>query len=231
MAANAQVPSLGIPPTDPDKVAAYLLQIKAILDFHGISGAAGAVPATDGRGNLNPLGGIPSPGPIGFGAAYPAKFTTIIGRIPLLHVREEQPSGTMGGTANSGAWRTRVLNTSKTNEISGASLASNQITLPAGTYWLEASAPAFASLQQKIKLYNVTDSTDVMAGTSEYAMNTSLSEVSTNSFLRGRFVLAGTKALELRHQVASTRGTNGFGYASAFGNVEVYSEVMIWQVG
>jgi len=62
----------------------------------------------------------------------------------LLHVIEEQAAGTNGhndGNFVSGAYRTRVLNKVLTNEISGASVASNQITLPAGTYFIEAQSP------------------------------------------------------------------------------------------
>src|SRR5690242_14620433 len=41
-----------------------------------------------------------------------------------------------GGTFTSGAWRTRTLNEELRNTL-GASLASNQITLPAGSYYAE----------------------------------------------------------------------------------------------
>ena len=52
----------------------------------------------------------------------------------FLHVRDEKAANTPGGTFTASAWQKRDLNTVKTNQISGASLASNQITLPAGTY-------------------------------------------------------------------------------------------------
>jgi hypothetical protein len=39
------------------------------------------------------------------------------------------------------AWVTRLLETTVTNTISGASLASNKVTLPAGTYAVAANAP------------------------------------------------------------------------------------------
>ena len=69
----------------------------------------------------------------------------------LLHIRDEKAQNTAGGTFTSGAWRTRDLNTVKTNEITGASLAANQITLPAGTYWVEWSAPAYVVNQNQSK--------------------------------------------------------------------------------
>ena len=60
----------------------------------------------------------------------------------LFHVRDEKSSGTSGGNFSSGSYVTRTLNTSLTNEISGASLSSNQITLPSGTYYIQASCMA-----------------------------------------------------------------------------------------
>ena len=48
----------------------------------------------------------------------------------LLHVRDEKANGTAGGTNIAGV-NIRDLNTIKTNEITGASVSSNQITLPA----------------------------------------------------------------------------------------------------
>ena len=84
-----------------------------------------------------------------------------------LRVQEEQPSGTGGGTPSTG-WQTRVLNVVKTNTIDGASLASNTITLPAGTYKIEASAPGFSSTHQ-LRLYNITQSAAALVGTSTLA--------------------------------------------------------------
>ena len=52
----------------------------------------------------------------------------------LFHIREEQTSGsTSAGDVSNRVWSIRTLNTVKTNEISGASLATNQFTLGAGT--------------------------------------------------------------------------------------------------
>lgn len=144
----------------------------------------------------------------------------------LLHVREEQASGTNGGTFTSGSWVTRVINTTKTNEISSASLASNQITLPAGTYYLEATAPAYNVQESILKLYNVTDSNDILIGTSASSNTAVTSQVS----VKGRFTLAGTKILELRHRCNSTTSTFGLGVAANMSVVEAYAEILIWKI-
>ncbi len=52
-----------------------------------------------------------------------AQLKAIIGPAEIFHVRDEQLQNTAGGTFTSGAWRTRTLNTVKTNTIGGASLS------------------------------------------------------------------------------------------------------------
>jgi hypothetical protein len=146
----------------------------------------------------------------------------------ILHVRDEKTANTAGGTFTQDAWRTRTLNTVKTNEISGASLGSNQITLPTGTYFIDASAPAVLVQKHKARLYNITDSEDALIGTSEI---TETSAASTPSKIKGRFTIAAQKVFQIQHYCSVTRSTDGFGIASNIDSkVEVYTEVLIWKV-
>ena len=145
----------------------------------------------------------------------------------LLHIRDEKAQNTPGGTFTLGAWRTRDLNTVKTNEITEVSLASNQITLPAGTYWIEASAPAFMVNQHQIKVYDITNTADLIIGASQYASVTGV--VLNRSFCEGRITLAGITVIELQHRCATTRVPDGLGTPSNF-TTEVYSEIIIRQV-
>jgi hypothetical protein len=146
----------------------------------------------------------------------------------LLHVRDEKASGTSGGTFTSGAWQTRTLNTSMTNEISGASLSSNQITLPSGTYFINALAVALKVDGHKAKLRNITDSSDTLIGTSEYSGAGGV--VTSSSIINGRFTIASQKTFEIQHRCDLTSSTNGFGQAQAFSVVEVFADVRIWKV-
>lgn len=144
----------------------------------------------------------------------------------LLHVQDQKAQGTAGGTSVNGG--TRDLNTILTNEISGSSLASNQITLPAGTYYIEASVPAFFSNNHKAFLFNVTDSGNQIHGTCEYAPSTNATL--SRSLITGRFTIVSSKVFEIRHTIATTRVGDGFGIAAGTG-VEVYTDVRIWKVG
>ncbi len=147
----------------------------------------------------------------------------------LLHVREQQSANTSAGTFTSGAWQTRLLNTVTTNEISGASLSSNQITLPSGTYQIVGHAIGYRCDRHKIKLRDTTNTIDLIIGTSEF--NDSVAgESSTTSFIEGRFTLSAETVLELQHQCQTTKTVNGFGIASNFSVIEVFSEVLIKKI-
>ena len=113
-----------------------------------------------------------------------------------------------------------------TNEISGASLASNQITLPAGTYYIFASANVGANpARHTAKLRNTTDSSDTIIGTSEQTTGDS-----NRSFVMGRFTISAQKVFELQHICSSTTNVDGFGTNANFSIIQVFSDVQIWKV-
>lgn len=147
----------------------------------------------------------------------------------LLHIRDEKTSGTSPANITSGAYRTRELTTVKTNEISGASLASNQITLPAGTYWGEFRASGSGLRSNKVKLRDVTNSADLVVGESNFdgTFGTDGYTDRTWAMGEGRFTLAGTVLVELQHQCGTT-GPGGT--VTSFGDVEVYANVKIWKL-
>jgi hypothetical protein len=140
---------------------------------------------------------------------------------------DTKASGTNGGTFTTGAWRTRDLQTSQFNNISGCSLASNQITLPAGTYKIEGNAEAYVVGRHQTRIYNVTNSVALFLGRTEYA--DSANDVATASHFIGIVVLTGTKVIELQHQGGVTRATDGFGVQTTFGD-NVYSVISIEKV-
>jgi len=144
----------------------------------------------------------------------------------LLHVRDEKASGVNAGASVSGN-NTRDLNTVVTNEITGASLSSNQITLPSGTYFIQASAPAFKPSGHKVILYNTTDTSNEVIGLSEYSG--SGESVQTTAMLCQRFTITAAKVFELRHQISAAKATNGLGVGLT-PTINIYANVMIWKV-
>jgi hypothetical protein len=136
-------------------------------------------------------------------------------------------TGTDDGTFTSGAWRTRDLNTTNFNNITSASLASNQITLPAGTYQVIANAPAFRVNNHQARWYNITDNTLVQLGQNAYVASGTLN--TTISPVNAVFTIAASKVFELQHRCATTCVNEGFGVNGGWGS-EVYSTVQITKV-
>jgi|APSaa5957512535_1039671.scaffolds.fasta_scaffold32427_2 hypothetical protein len=143
---------------------------------------------------------------------------------------ERKTSGSPGGDFNSGAWRTRLLSDVAVNNISGASLSTNQITLPAGTYEIEAWANAGIVDLHATRLYNVTDDSVPISGSGEYTAITGMSGKST---LRGVITIAGTKVFELQHRCSLSRSSTGFGFhvgGSFAVEYEVFSNIKIKRI-
>lgn len=142
---------------------------------------------------------------------------------PILYIQDQKPNGTDGGASSAGM-NIRVLNTVLSNTISGASLASNQITLPAGTFAIDATAPCFGANGNKAYLYNVTDSTNDLLGTSNYNVAT----IGVQSFSRviGILTIASAKVFELRQYIQTGLG-GGLGTPASAGQTEVYSQISI----
>lgn len=144
-------------------------------------------------------------------------------------IRDEKTQNTNGGTFTSGAWQTRTLNTEVNDAGGHSSLASNQITLAAGTYEVEISVPAFYVRRHQARLQNITDATTTLTGTSEVAYDGTTLAV-TRSIIKGRFTIASSKTFEVQHHCEITEATNGFGVACNF-TTEVYTVAEFWKVG
>ena len=141
---------------------------------------------------------------------------------------ETQASGTNGGSSTTGSYVKRVLNTTVVNNITGCSIASSVITLPAGTFKVEASSPAFRLNGHKIRLQNTTAATTLQIGSS--SMVDSGTSTTTRSLLQAYFTLASSSTIELQHRFESVQANNGLGLAISFGDSEIYSQITITRV-
>jgi hypothetical protein len=118
-------------------------------------------------------------------------------------------------------WQTRVLNVEAQDTGNNGSLASNQITLAAGTYECLIFTPAASVSFHKARLRNITDGVTTLVGTS-CSQGTGSYEISY-SIISGRFTIASQKVFEVQHRCSATRNTDGFGTACSFDEVEVYT--------
>ena len=169
-------------------------------------------------------------GTISVGTAY--YLGTTLGAHHYIKLSDTKAANTAGGDFTSGAWRTRTLTTEDTDTGNHCSLASNQFTLAAGTYEIEAYAPAYNVQAHKIRLRNTSDSTTPIEGTAAYAGKDSGGggQDQTVSMLHGRFTIASSKTFEIQHQCQTTQATNGFGNPANMDS-EVYTVVILRRVG
>ena len=118
-----------------------------------------------------------------------------------------------GGTLTSGDWRTRDINTEVSDPDGIVSISSNQFTLGAGTYRILANIPAYQTNRHQSALYNVTDTSYVQFGSTEYCGSSD--NVASISILRSQFTISGSKAFEIRHRCQTNSTTYGMGVGLA----------------
>jgi hypothetical protein len=144
---------------------------------------------------------------------------------PMIHVREELGAGSYSSITSGTA---RAFNTVKVNTIPGASLASNMVTLPAGTYTFEAFSP-FASngVAQRIALNNNTASSLIIYGAAVLIATNSNADAAIAT-VRGRFTLSVQSAVSIVPMLFGASNTPG-GFAISSGT-EVYAEAIFRKV-
>jgi hypothetical protein len=142
---------------------------------------------------------------------------------------EQQASNTNGGTFTSGSYLKRTLNTTVVNNITGCSIASSVITLPAGTYNIVGTAPAYNTKAHRLRLRNTTASTTIALGVNAFSASGGFA--TTYAYVNGTVTLTVSTTIELQHQAETTATTNGFGTLCNFGDNEVYAQIQITRIG
>jgi len=141
---------------------------------------------------------------------------------------DSKASGTNGGVSVSGSWQTRNL-TSLTDSNTGITLASNQLTIPAGTYQVWAASPFQGVVNRaNTRLQNITDGATLLDGSSACSTG---GGTTFHSYIVGIFTLSATKTVELQYQVQTVAGAQqdlGFSSGGSFTvGHEVYTQIKI----
>ena len=143
-------------------------------------------------------------------------------------IADQKATDTAGGSSSTGTFNTRDLNTELADPDGIVSISNNQFTLQAGTYLIRASAPAYKAQRHQILINNVTDSSVAVVGTSEY--NDNSTGIQTRSFATGRVTIGSAKAFDIRHRVAVSESTYGFGVESNYDlQASIYTIVEIFK--
>lgn len=142
----------------------------------------------------------------------------------LFHMQHTEASSQGGGGASSG-FNDRVLNSTVINQISGASLSSNQFTLPSGNYILFCQADAHSIDRNYIAIYNVTNSGLAKIGQSNYAGG-----ATSTANIWCRLTPSGTQTFKLQHYAQTANAShNALGVAN-LSTTNTYVNLLIWKV-
>jgi len=147
---------------------------------------------------------------------YPDRIKPAVDTVVI--VEYQVASGVQGGTFTAGSYQTRPLNTIVLDTRGIATLVSNQITLPAGTFEYHGWGAINACNYQQARLFRLTDSTPF------YSMS-SFSAGGDFTVIDGRFTNSGPSVFEFQHRCSATRATDGLGAGGGFGNTEIYSHI------
>lgn len=183
-----------------------------------------------GTGNVTFLapgssGNVPTSDGTNWTSAAPASSAT-----PYACFQEQQTSANSADTVTNGSVRT--LNTTVVNAITGASLASNQITLAAGTYQIRAVVPlGVAAAANQINtvaiLQKVSGSVTMLISQSVHVISLAgLYNGMGFVVIFGQFV-ATAGAYQIVQYVSAT---GGGGYAASLVATEIYTSVELWKV-
>lgn len=195
-----------------------------------LASSGGATPdiSIDAFPNNEFLAGPTSGGPSVPTSRFIASSDIIAGSMtPIIGIAifsYEVAAGTNGGTYTASSYATRPLNTTRMNTIPSASLASNVISLPAGTYRAAFWVNGYATNSFVYRLRNTTDGTTLSVGLTGNNATINIG-ISWDDF-----VLGGTKSIELQQAGSTTRATDGMGTPANLTETEVYAIVMIERI-
>ena len=142
-------------------------------------------------------------------------------------IADQKAQNTAGGTATSGAWRERDLQTEIADPDSIVSISANQFTLAAGSYLIKWYTGAMHVNAHQTRLYDVTGTAEVEVGTSEESHQSGY-ESNYTSMGAARVSPGSSNVYSIEHQVETTKATDGWGTAANFG-VEQYTTVEIYK--
>ena len=153
---------------------------------------------------------------------------TIFTSYAIIGDKKSQGQGNTVFTA--GGWRTVDLNYEYADPDGIVSVSSNQFTLQAGTYFIQAVNPIYDTGENQMRLQNITDSSTALTGRSHWN-NYSYNDAQ-DSHLHGRITIAAAKVFELQHYHLAQSGTHYpyFGVDANIGD-EYYAVVEIYKEG
>ncbi|MDD4976015.1 MAG: hypothetical protein PHY93_16795 [Bacteriovorax sp.] len=147
----------------------------------------------------------------------------------VVFIKDIKGNGVNGGSCDSAkGWeQIRDLN-SISGDTTFATLSANQITLAAGTYIIDANAPAYLDGFHKAALVNTATSEFVLFGSNARSHN--VAGGMDPSILMGQVTITVPTTFVIKHRCSLTTVNIGFGVAMSFGVEELYTQMKITKI-
>ena len=145
----------------------------------------------------------------------------------VFSIRDEKATNTQSQLLPASTWTIRELQTTDVNTLTGASLATNVITLPEGTFDVDGLTKTYRSNGAKARLYDITNSATLVVSTVDGSHSSYYS--GTDLHIIGRITVASggiTCRLEHYVQTLSRGGVGPFVAAES----SIYSYIKFTEV-
>jgi len=186
------------------------LKVDQISKATGASPAIFTLPAADGT--VNQLMKTDGAGQLGWATDTGGLFSG------YAIFADQKSAGTAGGTATSGDWRQRDINTTLANtDTTNIALGTNTFILQPGNYWVELGCTYYSCQEARTRLVDVTATATVGVSNTQHA---SSSSAWTQISVRVTPSVATTYRADYRTQI--TKATDGLGDVQSWGEVEQF---------
>ena len=153
-------------------------------------------------------------------------LTGVGGSPRVFSIRDEKSANVAAQYLPANTWTHHNLQTTDVNTLTGASLAANIITLPAGTFDVYASTQSYRGNGSKARLYDITNSATLLFSTSNASHSSFYSGV-TEQIIGRITVASGGITCRLEQNVVTASYA---GIAVNRGEPEIYSYVKFTEV-
>lgn len=180
---------------------------------------ARTIPESHGHAASRLTAGQLAPARLGAGTANSSTFLrgdgtwSSIGGIEITEFYYQLAPGVNGQSSVIGQWVTLLYNGFGLNQIEATLAGDGTLTVPAGTYFVDVDAHAFACDQNQLRLYDVTADQVIRFGFGHLARNAD--SVVDPARLKATFTLDTTTELRVQHIAVQFQPG---GYGSAVGN-------------
>jgi len=150
------------------------------------------------------------------------KPTALLGPLIILEDRR-----TGAGDALSNGWNNRTINNKPVDTSSICTLASNQFTLPAGTYRLDIWVNTQGTYGTQSRIFNITDNNTLIDLSGEVSDATGYN-ATVKSAGYTRFTISSSKTFRVQTYCSDNRGSaRGGTGASAYGSTQTHLSIKI----